>query len=129
MAVERVADHVPTPAKGQVRQRTWNIRAKSAVIATGALERPIVFPGNDKPGVMLADAARRYAVEYGAAPGKQVVVFANNDSGWLAARDIARTGVVVAAIVDVRPDVSDVARGAGEDSRAKVFLGSAVTRA
>ncbi len=129
MAVERVADHVPTPAKGQVRQRAWNIRAKSAVFATGALERPIVFPGNDKPGVMLADAVRRYAVEYGAAPGKQVVVFTNNDSGWLAARDIARTGVVVAAIVDVRPDVSDVARGAGEDSRAKVFLGSAVTRA
>ena len=102
LAVERVADHKPEPQGHEPRQRAWNIRAQAAVIATGALERSLVFGGNDKPGVMLADAARRYAVEHHVAVGRSVVVFTNNDTGWLAARDMARQGVIITAIVDVR---------------------------
>ena len=126
LAVERVADHMPQPPRGMPRQRSWRIQAKAAVIATGAIERPIVFPGNDRPGVMLADAARRYAVEYGVAPGRQVAVFTNNDTGWLAARDMARCGVVVSTIIDPRADVPDAIRRAGEESGAELRLGAVV---
>ena len=129
LAIERVADHKRQPNKHEPRQRAWNIRAKSVVIATGALERPIVFAGNDKPGVMLADAARRYAVEYQASPGKAVAVFTNNDTGWLAARDMARKSVIITAIIDVRIDVPDAIRAAGDETRGAIYLGSAVRRA
>ena len=65
LAIEKVADHKPAPEDFEPRQRAWTITAKAIVMATGALERPMVFSGNDRPGVMLADAARRYAVEFG----------------------------------------------------------------
>ena len=128
-AVERVADHKLHPAPHEPRQRAWTIYSKSAVIATGTIERPIVFGGNDKPGVMLADAARRYALEYGVAPGKAVAVFTNNDTGWLAARDMARAGVIVTGIIDTRNDVADAVREAGKETRAAIYTGSAVVRA
>ena len=127
-AVERVCDHLSEPDPKKPRQRSWIIRANSCVIATGALERPIVFAGNDRPGVMLADAARRYALEFGVAPGKAVAIFTNNDTAWLAARDMARAGVIITAIIDVRADVPDTIRAAGEESRAKIYLGSAVVK-
>jgi len=126
LAVEQVADHKPQPDEHQPRQRSWTIRAGSVVIATGAIERPLVFPGNDKPGVMLADSARRYAVEYGVSPGRGVAIFTNNDSGWLAARDLAKAGSVVTAIVDVRSDVSESARAAGAETGAKIYTGKVV---
>src|SRR5690606_17000970 len=74
-AVERVADHVAVPAEGQPRERHWTIRARQVVIAAGAIERPIVFGDNDKPGVMLADAGRVYVERHGVAPGRQVALF------------------------------------------------------
>lgn len=126
LAIERVTDHLPRPTQNLPRQRAWNIRAKSVVIATGALERPIVFAGNDRPGVMLADAARRYAVEFGVAPGRAVAVFTNNDTGWLAARDMAKAGVIVTAIADVRTDIDDDIRALGEETRASIHMGSAI---
>ena len=55
-AVERVADHLPSPQRGQPRQRYWKISAAEAIFAIGATERPIVFQGNDRPGVMMASA-------------------------------------------------------------------------
>lgn len=128
LAVERVADHKPTPDTHEPRQRAWTIRAGSAVIATGALERPIVFPGNDKPGIMLADAARIYAVDYGVSPGRGVAVFTNNDSGWLAARDMAKAGVIITAIIDVRSDISDAARRAGEETGGEIHTGHVVVK-
>ena len=57
--VERVTDHLASPDKKLPRDRLWQVRAKEVVIATGAHERPLVFPDNDRPGIMLADAARR----------------------------------------------------------------------
>ena len=74
-ALERVADHKAVPARGEPRHRHWTIRAKSVVLATGAFERPFVFPGNDRPGVMLASAAQRYAGEFGVLPGEKIVLF------------------------------------------------------
>ena len=68
----------------QPRQRLWRIVAKRCVLAAGALERPLVFGGNDRPGVMLAGAVRTYLNRFAVAPGRRAVVFTNNDDGWRA---------------------------------------------
>jgi sarcosine oxidase subunit alpha len=106
IACERVADHVAAPADAQPRQRLWQIRAKRIVLATGALERPLVFPGNDRPGVMLAGAAATYLERYAVRPGGRAVVFTNNDSAYAVAEALAAGGVEVAALVDLRPEAS-----------------------
>ncbi|GAA2205774.1 sarcosine oxidase subunit alpha family protein [Nonomuraea monospora] len=83
-------------------ERLWHIRAREVVLATGAHERSLAFPGNDRPGVMLAAAARSYANRYGVAPWRRAVVLACADSGYEAARDLAAAGVEIAAVVDPR---------------------------
>ena len=84
------------------RQRHWRIQARQVVLATGAIERPFVFAGNDTPGVILAEAALAYARRYGVAVGRDVVVFTNNDFGWQRALALSRAGVAVRAVVDPR---------------------------
>ncbi len=128
LAIERVADHKPVPDDFEPRQRAWAITAKTIVMATGALERPIVFSGNDRPGVMLADAARRYAVEFGVSPGKNICVFTNNDTAYYAARDVAELGGKIALIVDVRADVSADIRAIAAATGAELYAGSAISR-
>lgn len=103
-AVERVNDHVLEPSPYEPRQRYWRIMAKRAVMAAGAEERPIVFGGNDVPGVMTASAMRTYANRYAAAAGKSVAVFTNNNSGYRTARDMKAHGVHVEAIIDSRKE-------------------------
>ena len=88
VALERVADHVAEPAPHQPRQRLWRIMAKAAVLASGAIERPIVFGGNDRPGVMLAGAARTYLNRFAVAPGRRVALFCAHDEAWTAAADL-----------------------------------------
>ena len=90
---ERVADHVARPAPHQPRQRLWHVRAREVVLATGAMERPLVFADNDRPGVMLASAARTYANRYGVRAGGRAVVFTNNSSPYPAAADLARAEI------------------------------------
>lgn len=85
-----------------VRQRMWRVRASQVVLAQGAFERPLAFCNNDRPGVMLASAVSTYINRYAVCPGKQAVVFTNNDSAYQAALDLQRTGASVAAIVDSR---------------------------
>ncbi|WP_261808761.1 2Fe-2S iron-sulfur cluster-binding protein [Nonomuraea sp. C10] len=85
-------------------ERLWHFRAGRVVLATGAHERSLPFPGNDLPGVMLAAAARTYANRYGVRPGARAVVYACADSGYEAARDLAAAGVEIAAVVDPRPE-------------------------
>ncbi|MGE5511786.1 MAG: sarcosine oxidase subunit alpha family protein [Bacteroidota bacterium] len=114
-AVERVADHLPVPPEHCVRQRYWVIRAKRVVLATGAIERLIAFPDNDRPGVMLASAAQTYVQRYGVLPGRRAVVFTNNDHAYEAAFALQDAGADVAAIVDVRrePAMADAADARG----------------
>jgi len=104
--LERVNDHVATPAPFEPRQRYWRIIAKRAVLAAGAEERPITFGGNDVPGVMLASAMRAYANRHATAAGVSAVVFTNNDSAYRTARNLKAHGVHVAAIVDSRKTVT-----------------------
>lgn len=101
---ERITDHLAEPPQGLPRERLWKVRARYIVLAAGAFERLLVFPGNDLPGVMLASAAQRYVGQFAAAPGRRAVVYTNNDSGYEAVRTLLAAGVGVAAVVDSRPE-------------------------
>ncbi|MBZ8133969.1 sarcosine oxidase subunit alpha family protein [Afifella sp. IM 167] len=105
---EKVSDHLPEDKRlGHLpRQRLWRVRAREVVLATGALERPLVFHENDRPGVMLAGAVRTFLHRYGVMAGRRPAIFTNNDSGWVAAFDLARAGAEIAAIIDVRREMS-----------------------
>jgi len=107
---ERLSDHLPHPARAAhlPRQRLWRVRAKEVVLATGSIERPLAFHENDRPGIMLAGAVRTFMHRYGVLPGRRIVVFTNNDSGWDAALDMSRAGGEVAAVVDLRSDLAPV---------------------
>ncbi|MEQ8365453.1 MAG: sarcosine oxidase subunit alpha family protein [Roseicyclus sp.] len=101
-AYERVADHAP--GTDAPRHRLWRIRTGQVIAATGALERPLSFPGNDKPGVMLASAVRDYVVNYGVSVGDRTVIVTNNDDAYRTALAIKAAGLDVPCIVDARPD-------------------------
>tara|TARA_Y100000815_G_scaffold272338_1_gene301017 strand:- start:336 stop:3272 length:2937 start_codon:yes stop_codon:yes gene_type:complete len=105
-ALERVGLHLARPHPDAPMETFWRIVAKRAVLATGALERPIAFAGNDRPGILQAGAARTYLNRWGVAPGRRIAVFTNNDSGHRTARDMALAGVEVAALIDAREDVA-----------------------
>ena len=104
-ALERVSDHLPAIAAGQPRQRFWTIVARTSVLASGAVERPIVFAGNDRPGVMLAASLRTYLNRFGAVPGRRFAIFTANDDGWRTATDLIAHGCDVAAVIDPRSQV------------------------
>ncbi len=103
-AVERVQKHLAESAINPHRamERLWRIVAKHTILATGSEERPIVFGGNDRPGVMMAGAMRTYLNAYGVAPGKRVALFANNNQAYQTAIDLEARGIEVAAIIDPR---------------------------
>jgi sarcosine oxidase subunit alpha len=102
---QRLTDHLASPPDGAPRERMWKVRAKQVVLAQGSIEKPLVFDGNDRPGVMLAGAARSYLNRYGVRVGDRPVVVTSHDSAWYAAFDLAQAGVKVAAIIDIRPVV------------------------
>ena len=105
-AVERLTDHLPPEDATGPRERLHRIRAGRVLLATGAIERPLVFADNDRPGVMLASAARTYLHRYGVAVGRKVALIAAHDSGYQAIFDLADAGVAIAAIVDIRETVA-----------------------
>lgn len=106
---EKVTDHLPPSERPEraPRERVWRVRAKQVVLATGAMERPIVFHENDRPGIMLASAAQTYAYRYGVLPGRNILVFTNNDAAWMNAFALLEAGASIAAIVDARPQLTD----------------------
>lgn len=107
LALERRTDHLGLDAPSAVsRQRVWRIRAGHVVVATGAHERPVVFTDNDRPGIMLAGAARTFLHRYGVKVGERAVVFTTNDSAYVSAFDLHDAGVTISAIVDAREQVS-----------------------
>ena len=114
---ERLTDHRDVVAPGAPRERMWQVRAGHVILATGATERPLVFPDNDRPGIMLADAARTFLNRYGVRPGTRAVVVTAHDSAYRTAMELAGAGVAIARIVDVRPDapagLAELARARG----------------
>ncbi|QIB33348.1 sarcosine oxidase subunit alpha [Ancylobacter pratisalsi] len=103
---ERVTEHLAAPGPNQPRERLWQVRAREVVIAAGALERPLVFPENDRPGVMLADSARTYLNRYGVRVGEKAVIFTACDAGYRTALDLQAGGVHIAAVADLRAEVT-----------------------
>ncbi len=100
LADEKVADHAP--GDGRPKHRLWRIRAGKILTATGAIERPLSFAGNDIPGVMLAASVRDYVVNWAVSPGDRTVVVTNNDDGYRTAIALREAGLAVPAIVDAR---------------------------
>ena len=117
--LERCRDHPEQQGTGGVRQRLWRVRARRVILAQGSHERPLVFPDNDRPGVMLASALSGYIRRYGVCPGRRAVIFTNNDEAYRSALDLVQAGASVAAIVDYRAHgacaVAEPLREAGVD--------------
>ncbi|MFI5014127.1 MAG: sarcosine oxidase subunit alpha family protein [Hyphomicrobiales bacterium] len=128
-AVERVNDHLPVPPPFEPRQRAWRIVAKRCVLAAGAIERPLVFGNNDRPGVMLAGAVRTYVKRFAALPGRRAVIFGNNDDAAGLIADLTGAGVAVEALVDPRAEIATPLRRAAEAAGARIMAGGVVTRA
>src|SRR5262245_58050512 len=128
-AIERVNDHVAVPPEYEPRQRLWRIFAKRCVLAAGAIERPLVFGDNDRPGVMLAGAVRTYLNRYAAVPGHRAVVFGVGDDMATTVRDLVRAGSSVEAVVDARTTVPEHMREATKAAGARLVSGGVVTRA
>ncbi|WP_375691475.1 sarcosine oxidase subunit alpha family protein [Pseudooceanicola sp. LIPI14-2-Ac024] len=105
-ALERVGHHVAGRPEALPLECFWRIAARQAVLAAGALERPIAFSDNDRPGVMVAGAVRTYLNRYGVAPGKRVAVFGNSDEAQRTAADLLAAGVHVTALIDARPEAT-----------------------
>jgi sarcosine oxidase subunit alpha len=101
---EKLTDHLASPDGETPRERMWRVRAKQVVLAQGALEKPLVFDGNDRPGVMLAGSAQTYLNRYGVRVGDKAVIVTSHDSAWYAAFDLADAGTTIAAIVDTRAE-------------------------
>jgi sarcosine oxidase, subunit alpha len=113
---ERLTDHLAAPHPDSPRERQWQVRAREVVLASGAIERPLVFPGNDRPGIMLAGAARTWLNRYGVLAGTRAVLVTASDEAYGTALELQRAGVFIAAIADVRaaePAPAAAARAAG----------------
>ncbi len=111
-------------AAGWAEERLWTVRARHAVLAAGAIERPLVFPHNDRPGVMLAAAALHYLRHYAVLVGDEIVVATNNDSAYEVALALRAAGATV-TLADVRGETPAVARVAIE-AGVRVLPGSVV---
>ncbi|GMB81793.1 sarcosine oxidase subunit alpha [Shinella zoogloeoides] len=124
--VERVTDHLAKPDRKLPRERLWQVRAKRVILATGSIERHMVFANNDRPGIMLASAARTYLNHFGVAVGRKVGVYTANDSAYEAAFDLKRAGVTIAAIVDNREKPGDAVLAEARKLGIEVLAGHSV---
>ncbi|MDA9852987.1 sarcosine oxidase subunit alpha family protein [Candidatus Pelagibacter sp.] len=122
LARENLTDHLPKNEKNKkVRQRLLKIRAKKVIVATGSLERPLVFNNNDRPGIMLSSAVKKYADYYGVATGQKNVFFTNNDTAYESAISLNKKGIKVEAIIDIREQSNTVFTKEAKDLGIKVY--------
>ncbi len=128
--LERLRHHGTEQDKPNApRQRMWWLRAPRSVIATGAIERPMVFANNDLPGVTLASSAATYANRFAVKPGDRTIVFTNNNSGYVSALSLIEAGVEVKAIVDTRPAPSGAMAQRLLECGVTIFPGHGISRA
>ena len=105
--MQNLTDHLSeNEKKEKIRQRLWKVRAKKVILATGSIERPLVFDGNDRPGIMLSSAVKKYLNFYGVKCGNKIVIFTNNDSAYETAIELHNKNSKVQAIVDIREESS-----------------------
>ncbi|MEM5387392.1 sarcosine oxidase subunit alpha family protein [Paraburkholderia phymatum] len=125
---QRLTEHLPVSMRKGTRELLWKIRAKRVILATGAQERPIVFGNNDLPGVMLASAVSTYIQRFGVLPGRNAVVFTNNDAGYQCALDMKACGATV-TVVDPRAQGSGALQAAARRHGVKIMNNAAVMTA
>jgi len=99
---QRLTHHLPVAEREGCRERNWRVRAGQVILATGAIERPLVFGNNDLPGIMLASAVSTYINRYAVLPGRKAIVCGNNDSIYATARHLHEAGARVVAVADAR---------------------------
>ena len=124
---ERVSDHIDRPGRDMPRERLWQVRARRVILATGAIERHMVFANNDRPGIMLASAARTFLNHHGVAVGRNVGVYTAHDAAYEAAFDLKRAGVRIAAIVDCRRNPGEAVLSEARALGIDVLSGHSVT--
>ena len=125
---ERLTDHKAGIDVGPSRERLHRIRAGRVILAQGAIERPLVFNGNDRPGVMLASSAQTFLNKYGVAVGNDVAVFTSHDSAYEAAFNLSDSNIRISAIVDVRNDLRADLKGEAEKRGIEIILGAAISK-
>ena len=127
LARENLTDHLSIKdKKDKIRQRLWKIRAKKVIVATGAIERPLVFNNNDRPGILLSNSINKYLDYYGVACGKNIILFTNNDSAYETAISLHKKGIKN-LIVDLRKNSqSEIAKQA-QNLGIKIYFNHVVT--
>jgi len=123
---ERRTDHLAHPDPRVSRERLWRVRAGQVVLATGSIERGLVFEDNDRPGVMLASAVQTYLNRYAALPGRRGAVLTNNDSAYEVALDMHAAGIEVTGLVDIRQQPDESLLDRARDAGIPVYPGHAV---
>ncbi|MDC3085352.1 sarcosine oxidase subunit alpha family protein [Candidatus Pelagibacter sp.] len=124
LARENLTDHLPIQQrKNKTRQKLLKIRAKKVITATGSLERPLIFDNNDRPGILLSSAIKRYADLFGVACGEKNIFLTNNDSAYETAISLIQKGIKVEAIVDNREEIESKLLYEVEKNNIKVFKG------
>ncbi|NNF73266.1 MAG: sarcosine oxidase subunit alpha family protein [Rhodobacteraceae bacterium] len=126
LAYERLCDH--DPQDGLPRHRLWKIRARQIVTATGAIERPLSFAGNDLPGVLLASAQRDYLINYGVSAGDRTVIVTNNDDAYRTALMLHNLGLEVKAVIDARAEANGPLPVAAREAGIRVETGKAIAK-
>ena len=103
LARENLTDHIEVSKRdNKVRQRLLKIRAKKVITATGSIERPLIFNNNDRPGILLSSAIKKYVDFYGVKSGEKIILFTNNDTAYETALSLNDKGIKVEAIIDIR---------------------------
>ena len=124
LGYERLRDHAPSQTGP--RHRLWRIRAGKILTATGAIERPLSFAGNDLPGVILASALRDYVENFGVSMGDRTVVLTNNDDAYRTAIALKAAGLDVPVILDARNAGGGALAEAAQKLGIRVETGKAV---
>jgi len=128
LARENLTDHLPIEQrKEKTRHRLLKIRAKKVITATGSLERPMIFDNNDRPGILLSSAIKRYIDFFGVACGEKNILFTNNDSAYETAISLIQKGINVEAIIDNREKVDSKLVYEVEKNNVKIFKGYTIT--
>ena len=126
--VERTKDHIENPSKYTPRQKLWYIRAKEVILSTGSLERPLVFGNNDRPGIMLASAAKEYLKTYGVTVGKKPVIFTNNDTAYELAIEFKKNEINP-LVIDVRENPESLVINEAKNLNINIKFSSAIANA
>ncbi len=129
---QSLTDHMSEPDPKEPRECLHKVRAAKVILATGAIERPLVFADNDLPGIMLASSAQTYLNRYGVAVGDNAAIFTTHDSAYIAAFDLSDANIRIAAIIDARATVDtrliEEAKKRGIEVRAESVVTGAVGR-